>query len=396
MRNEVTPYTRVEAGLEGESAPIAASAEGPIISLQRVSKRFEQVIALYNVSLNIRQGEVFGLLGPNGAGKSTLLKLLLGFLRPDEGKIRLFGASDLTKAHARLGYLSEQSRYHGNFSGREYLRFHAGLSGLGAREARIVADASLEAVGLLPDARRLIRSYSKGMRRRLGLAVALSSAGGKPPELLILDEPSSGLDVEGQLTVREVIVDCKRRGSTVLLCSHELTEVERVCSAVGILRSGRLVTTTSLDEHPRVRIEGLPRTGALEIAPRLMAYLKTLHPEVTVIGGPAEGQPLVVTLPTGAAMPGAEALKAVALRAMIDAQWDITSVHVENKDLETLYMQAVHPAHEQKDQDRADGARKAKEKRGSVPARLSPSPLAQATTEPGAPIPEQSTISEKR
>jgi ABC-2 type transport system ATP-binding protein len=353
MLDQQPAYTQtVENSASASVAPEATPAPSslrefsslmPIIALERVSKRFDHVTALDNVSLRIQQGETFGLLGPNGAGKSTVLKLVLGFLHPDHGTVRVFGSTDLMRAHARLGYMAEQPRYHGNFTGREYLRFQSRLTGLRGRSARNAADRALEAVGLKADADRRIKTYSKGMRQRLGLAVALTGAAGDVPELLVLDEPASGLDVEGQVAVRDIILDCKSRGSTILLCSHQLTQVERVCSAVGILRAGRLIAQTRLGEASRVAVVATPRDGAGEILPYLLEYLKKLHPQVTATGGEKEGEPLTVSLPTGPTIPKAAAMKAAALRALIDARWDIVSVNVDTRDLETLYLQAVKP-----------------------------------------------------
>ncbi len=222
MQSTQAIYT--QNGKNGVS-PVEATSEKPVISMEKVSKSFRNVAALRNVSLSIEPGEIYGLLGPNGAGKSTVLKLLLGFLMPDSGKVRLFGSSDLARAHTRLGYLPEQPRYHTNFTGREYLALHARLRGLKAESASGATERLIEAVGLKDAAARRIKTYSKGMRQRLGLAVALMTGTGAPPELLVLDEPASGLAPEGQVAVREVILDCKRQGTTVLLCSHQLTEV---------------------------------------------------------------------------------------------------------------------------------------------------------------------------
>ncbi|MEA2572847.1 MAG: type transport system ATP-binding protein [Chloroflexia bacterium] len=315
----------------------------PIAQIERVSKQFRGVAALRGVSFNLERGEIFGLLGPNGAGKSTLLKLLLGFLHSDAGTIKLFGTTDLTKAHAHIGYLPEQPRYHGNFSGREYLEFQARLAGLSGRDAKSMAARALQQVGLEEAANRRIRTYSKGMRQRLGLAVAVYASGDTPPELLVLDEPASGLAPEGQIAVREVLLDSKRRGSTILLCSHQLTEVERICSRVGILRGGRLVALTRLDDQSRVVIVATPRPRGFEMAPHLIEYLKNLHPAVIIKGGLIESEPLMLSLPTGSDVPHAASMKAAAIRAIVDARWDVVSLHVENRDLESIYMQAVRP-----------------------------------------------------
>jgi ABC-2 type transport system ATP-binding protein len=335
------PATPAEQG--GNPTTIASDAQPPVVQIERVSKQFRGVAALRSVSLNIGRGEIFGLLGPNGAGKSTLLKLLLGFLHSDSGSIKLFGSTDLTRSHARIGYLPEQPRYHGNFSGREYVEFQARLAGLSTRDARAITSRALKRVGLEEAANRRIRTYSKGMKQRLGLAVAVYASGDSPPELLVLDEPASGLAPEGQTAVREVLLDSNRLGSTILLCSHQLTEVERICSQVGILRGGRLVALTRLDDQSRAVIVAAPRPRALELAAFLIEYLRNLHPAVIVKGGLAEGERLMVSLPTGDDVPHAAAMKAAAIKAIVDARWDIISLHVEDRDLESIYLQAVRP-----------------------------------------------------
>ncbi|HYP18545.1 MAG TPA: ATP-binding cassette domain-containing protein, partial [Chloroflexia bacterium] len=238
----------------------------------------------------------------------------------------------------------EQPSYHGNFSGREYVQFQARLTGLSARDAKTMAARALKRVGLEEAANRRIRTYSKGMKQRLGLAVAVYACGDTPPELLVLDEPASGLAPEGQVAVREVLLDCNRLGSTILLCSHQLTEVERICSQVGILRGGRLVALTRLDDQSRAVIVAAPRPRALELSTFLIEYLRNLHPAVLVKGGLVEDERLYVSLPTGDDVPHAAAMKAAAIKAMVDARWDILSLHVENRDLESIYLQAVRPS----------------------------------------------------
>ncbi|MDQ5826108.1 MAG: ATP-binding cassette domain-containing protein [Chloroflexota bacterium] len=365
--NSPAPVEPVESSVAGSPAapteqrdtvtPTAteSTAQPPVAQLERVSKQFKGVAALRGVSFNLERGEIFGLLGPNGAGKSTLLKLLLGFLHGDGGAVKLFGSTDLTKAHARIGYLPEQPRYHGNFSGREYMEFQARLAGLRGRDAKAITAYALKRVGLEEAAKRRIRTYSKGMRQRLGLAVAVYASGDTPPELLVLDEPASGLAPEGQVAVREVLLDCNRQGSTILLCSHQLTEVERICSRVGILRGGKLVALTRLDDQSRVVIVAAPRSRGFELAPHLIEYLRNLHPAVLIKGGLLETEPLVVSLPTGNDVPHAASMKAAALRAIVDARWDVMSLHVENRDLESIYMRAVRPSRKDGADPHADG-----------------------------------------
>ncbi|HEX8230152.1 MAG TPA: ATP-binding cassette domain-containing protein [Chloroflexia bacterium] len=363
------------------SAPEGAALP-PVAQIERVSKQFRGVAALRGVSFNLEHGEIFGLLGPNGAGKSTLLKLLLGFLHGDGGSIKLFGSTNLTRTHARVGYLPEQPRYHGNFSGREYMEFQARLTGLKGRDAKAITAHALKRVGLEEAANRRIRTYSKGMRQRLGLAVAVYASGSTPPELLVLDEPASGLAPEGQVAVREVLLDCNRQGSTILLCSHQLTEVERICSRVGILRGGKLVALTRLDDQSRVVIVASPRPRGFELASYLIEYLRNLHPAVIIKGGLLETEPLVVSLPTGNDVPHAASMKAAAIRAIVDARWDVLSLHVENRDLESIYMRAVRPSRKEAAETQADG--KAPEV-VEVAAGQSTSTVEAASPDPAAP-----------
>lgn len=318
----------------------------PVINVERLSKRFGQSYALRDLSLSIQRGEVFGLLGPRGAGKSTFAKVLLGLLHPDRGSVRLFNSTNLLAAKSRVGYMPEQPHYHGNFTGTEYLQIHAQLSGLGSRDARLYATRVLNTVGLEEYAGRRIKRYSRSALQRLGLAVALISGGGKPPELLILDEPSTGLEDEELAPVRDLLVSSHKEGATILICSHRLTEIERICSSVGILRAGRLVTQTGLHESPRVIISALPRSGAGEVLPHLITYLKNLHPSVTVEATQGGQGLLAVTLPAGPYVPRALAIKAASLRALVDARWDVQSLYTESNDLETLYRRAVQPAGE--------------------------------------------------
>ncbi|MDQ3703655.1 MAG: ATP-binding cassette domain-containing protein [Chloroflexota bacterium] len=383
--NSPAPVEPVESSVAGIPAAPAeqrdtltstateTAAQPPVAQIERVSKQFKGVAALRGVSFNLERGEIFGLLGPNGAGKSTLLKLLLGFLHGDGGSIKLFGSTDLTKAHARIGYLPEQPRYHGNFSGREYMEFQARLAGLRGRDAKAITTHALKQVGLEEAANRRIRTYSKGMRQRLGLAVAVYASGDTPPELLVLDEPGSGLAPEGQVAVREVLLDCNRQGSTILLCSHQLTEVERICSRVGILRGGKLVALTRLDDQSRVVIVAAPRSRGFELAPHLIEYLRNLHPAVLIKGGLLETEPLVVSLPTGNDVPHAAAMKAAALRAIVDARWDVMSLHVENRDLESIYMRAVRPS-------RKDGADTQADAKAAEAVELPPGQSASSTS----------------
>lgn len=194
--------------------------------------------ALDALSFDIPAGGVFGLLGPNGAGKSTTLKLLVDLLRPTSGSAELLGrpAGDAA-TRQRLGFLPENPTFYDHLSAEELLTYFAGLFGFTGAERRRRATAVLDRVGLAADRRRPIRQYSKGMVQRVGLAQALVN----DPELVILDEPMSGLDPVGRRDVRGMIADLGRDGRTVLFSSHILSDAEDLCERVAILAKGQLV-----------------------------------------------------------------------------------------------------------------------------------------------------------
>jgi ABC-2 type transport system ATP-binding protein len=201
--------------------------------------------ALDGLTFEIPAGGVCGLLGPNGAGKSTTLKLLLDLLRPTSGAAELLGrpAGDV-QARQRLGFLPEQPTFYDHLTAEELLTYFAGVFGYRGEDRRRRASAVLDRVGLADDRRRPIRQYSKGMVQRVGLAQALVN----DPELVILDEPMSGLDPVGRREVREIILELRDEGRTVLFSSHILSDAELLCSRVGILAAGRLVASGSIGE----------------------------------------------------------------------------------------------------------------------------------------------------
>lgn len=207
-------------------------------------------VALKALNLSVRQGEVFGFLGPNGAGKTTTMNVLLGFVQPTSGSARILG-KDAGDAEARqtLGYLPELTYYYKFLTGREILRFYAKLFEIPSREADKRIESLLALVEMTQAADKPIRSYSKGMQQRVGLAQALINN----PRLLVLDEPTSGLDPIGRMKVRNIIQRLKDEGKTVFFSSHELGEVETVCDRVAILHQGEVKemgsVTALLDEY---------------------------------------------------------------------------------------------------------------------------------------------------
>jgi ABC-2 type transport system ATP-binding protein len=194
-------------------------------------------VALKGLNLAVNAGEVFGYLGPNGAGKTTTMNVLLGFTNATSGTAQLFGV-DVRQpiARQRIGYLPELTYYYKFLTAEEILRFYAKIFKIPKAEIESRIDAVLKLVELDHARKRLIKTYSKGMQQRVGLAQALINN----PDLLILDEPTSGLDPIGRMQVREIILRLKNEGKTVFFSSHELGEVETVCDRVAIMAQGEL------------------------------------------------------------------------------------------------------------------------------------------------------------
>ncbi|MBT7727666.1 MAG: ABC transporter ATP-binding protein [Planctomycetaceae bacterium] len=218
-------------------------------------------VALKPLDLEIRQGEIFGLLGPNGSGKTTTMKLLLGLIFPTSGEAVIFGkdATDVSK-NDRIGYLPEESYLYKFLDAEETLDFYGRLFDMPPDERKRRADALIEMVGLGRDKKRQLREYSKGMTRRIGVAQALIN----DPELVLLDEPTSGLDPIGTREMKDLIIDLKERGKTVIMCSHLLADVEDVCDRIAVLHQGELKELGRVDELLKVtditqiRSTGLP------------------------------------------------------------------------------------------------------------------------------------------
>ncbi|MEE9285314.1 MAG: ABC transporter ATP-binding protein, partial [Dehalococcoidia bacterium] len=203
-----------------------------------LSKRYGRLLALEDMNLEVHRGRVYGFLGPNGAGKTTTIGLILGLLAPTSGHVELFGLdtrTHLSAALRRTGAILEGQAYYPLLSGRDNLRVWAALSD-GVTSERM--DEVLDQVGLLGRSGDKVRTYSQGMKQRLGLAAALLH----DPELLVLDEPTNGLDPAGMREVRELIRELARMGKSVFLSSHLLGEVEQTCDDVGIVKEGRLLT----------------------------------------------------------------------------------------------------------------------------------------------------------
>ncbi|GIG88474.1 hypothetical protein Pen02_34100 [Plantactinospora endophytica] len=260
-----TPAAEVSA-LDSAQRLVADLSPSPAVWCSGLRKRYRRRTAVDDVSLTVGRGEVVGLLGPNGAGKTSVIKMLLGLVRPDAGEVLLLGRPGRDpSSRARVGYLPELFRYQPWLSAAEVLALHVRLTGLTVpAEER---QECLATVGLADRATDRVGGFSKGMQQRLGLAVALVAR----PELVILDEPTSALDPVGRADVRDLVLALKARGVAVLLNSHLIGEVERVCDRVVILDKGRVVASGTLAEllgqrELRLRLDGVDAQAEARLA----------------------------------------------------------------------------------------------------------------------------------
>jgi ABC-2 type transport system ATP-binding protein len=303
-----------------------------VISVENVTKTYgrlgRRTRALDGVSLEIRRGETVGLIGPNGAGKTTLLSCLLGFLRPDSGSIRIDGRPvDDLAIRARTGYMPERLGFDRDLTGSDFLAFHWRLSGGDRTRTAAETAAAAARVGLEPAALgRKLRTYSRGMLQRIGVAQATLGS----PDILFLDEPASGTDPNGVVTVRDRILEAKGRGATIVLNSHQLPEVEKVCDRVVFIDHGKLTRSETLTGEAASRRRVTIRVPA-EHAARAAAALASAG---LAADGDETGQ---LRLSESASAEVARAVKALALA-------DVAVLEVQSSaELEELFREAPPP-----------------------------------------------------
>ncbi len=245
-----TPVAAPAGGLASLPGRPQISDEAVVkcIGLSKVFKDFwmrNKVRSVDNIDFEIRKGEVFGLLGPNGSGKSTTIKMILGLLNPTAGRVLVFNRRpDEVETKRHIGYLPEESYLYKFLNARETLDYYAKLFNLDSSQRERRINSLLEMVGLDAVQSRPIGQYSKGMQRRIGLAQALIN----DPDFLILDEPTTGLDPIGTRQTKDIIVELARKGKTILLCSHLLSDVEDVCDRVAIMFGGKIRAMGTVDE----------------------------------------------------------------------------------------------------------------------------------------------------
>jgi ABC-2 type transport system ATP-binding protein len=258
------------------TGPAGSSAAGSdvVIETRNLSKIYKdfwgrkKVHALKSLDIEVRKGEIFGLLGPNGSGKSTTIKLVLGLLFPSSGRVLVFDKDATeTKKNERIGYLPEESYLYQFLNAEETLDFYGRLFDMSGRQRKQRVNELLKLVGLAAARHRQLREYSKGMRRRVGLAQALIN----DPDLILLDEPTTGLDPIGIREMKDLILALRDQGKTVLLCSHQLGDVQDVCDRVAILHQGelkelgRVSDLLKVQEITEVHVSGLSDSAKDEI-----------------------------------------------------------------------------------------------------------------------------------
>ena len=214
------------------------SGQAEVVSIRDVTRTFGGVVAVDGLTLTLARGEIMGFLGANGAGKTTTIKMMLGLLRPTSGTVEVMGGNPSdASVRARIGYMPETAYYYPYLNARELLAFYGGLCGMDSAAVRARTDELLETVGLADAAKRPLKTYSKGMLQRAGIAQALLH----DPDLLVLDEPFTGLDPIARIHFRELMRSLRERGKSIFFSSHELGETELLCDAVAIMKKGRAV-----------------------------------------------------------------------------------------------------------------------------------------------------------
>ena len=275
---------------------------------------------LKGIDLDVAPGEVVGLIGPNGAGKTTLMSCLLGFLHPDGGEIAIDGRpNDDLDVRRRSGFVPERMNFERGLNGGEFLRYMARLAGVPGREVRARTAAMLERLDIANAANKKLAQYSRGMLQRIGMCQALIHE----PQYIFLDEPTSGLDPNGVLLVRDLIAEQKQRGAAVLLNSHQLAEIEKVCDRVLFLRDGVIARMETLRHGDRVVVAVTMLAGSFDPA----AVEK-------IAGTPPRENVVIVTVDSEAGVAGV-------VRALVESGVGVVEVRRHTADLEGIFRGAA-------------------------------------------------------
>jgi ABC-2 type transport system ATP-binding protein len=335
---------REGSSTSGSTTTSGAPAAPVVIKTRGLTKRYDDLVAVDHLDLDVRAGEIFGLLGQNGAGKTTTILMLLGLTEPTDGAARVVGLDPTRgplEVKRRVGYLPDAVGFYGDMTGRQNLRYTAKLNRLGKDEIEETIDAVLEQVGLTDRADDRVDEYSRGMIQRLGIADALV----KDPDVLILDEPTTAIDPLGVTEILELLrrlVD--ERGMAILLSSHLLNQVQSVCDRIGIFSAGRLIgqgTMAQLAQRfgdDRQELEVGFDTSNPDDADRARAVLRSV-PGVSAIGDSIRpGDPWHVAVAEGS---DAATVRSAVLAAVGENHLPLTSIRLMAPSLEDIYRHAV-------------------------------------------------------
>ena len=307
------------------------------IETVNLTKRYGRLTAVDKLSLNVSANTIHGFLGPNGAGKTTTIKVLVGLLKPDEGEARIFGeevSGDKADVKLKIGYMPELPKFPKHLKGSELLDIYGRMYGLSEQQRRDELPKLFDQVGLKGRENDLIGKYSKGMQQRLGIAQALLSE----PELVILDEPSLGLDPVGMVEVRELIKGVVKAGMTVFLSSHLLFEVQQVCSHVTIINRGVALASDTI-ENVSHKIKG-PATLQIEVTKLTKTVVENLRKLPFVTDVKTEDNKLNITLGTQ------DDVRPQVSETITDSGGTIVSMNLIGQSLEDVFVQLVGKAEE--------------------------------------------------
>ena len=299
------------------------------IETQDLTKRYDGVAVVDSLNLHVTENEVFGLLGPNGAGKTTTILMLLGLTEPASGNARVFGFNptrEPLKVKRLVGYLPEKVGFYNNLTARENLRFIAELNNIGYAEANSWIDEVLKMVGLADKESLTVGKFSRGMKQRLGVADVLI----KKPKLIFFDEPTAGLDPEGINQLLDLIAGLPQMGTTVVLSSHQLYQVQRVCHNIGILSKGKMVIEGSIDKLGREALAGgryVIEVETVKPGPQLVEAIKGINGVRNV-----EARDNILLVNTDSD------LRAEIAKAVVQNDFPLIQVKVQEFSLDDIYM----------------------------------------------------------
>ncbi|MFC2022127.1 ATP-binding cassette domain-containing protein [Chloroflexota bacterium] len=307
--------------------------KGMIVETQDLTKNYDRVTVVDRLNLHIEEGEIFGLLGPNGAGKTTTILMLLGLTEPESGSARVCGFNptrEPLKVKRLAGYMPEKVGFYDNLTARENLRFIAELNNIGYAEADSRINELLEVLGISEVADLKVGKFSRGMKQRLGIADVLI----KKPKVAFFDEPTAGLDPEGINQIMTLIANLPQMGTTVIMSSHRLYEVQRVCHSIGILSKGKTVVEGSIDELGRQALAGGRYRIEVETTQPSSVLVDTIKGVTGVREVEVKGNLLLISTDSD--------LRAEISKAVVESNFPLIQMKIQEFSLDDIYMKYFH------------------------------------------------------